>query len=550
MVLPKRPPRAANQQPTAPFSVVSYCPTASAVGTRVLLEGGNAVDAAVATGIALAVTYPQAGNIGGGGFMTIARTGDPEVYFLDYRETAPKAIRPAAFIDPDGRRSIRSVKGALPVGIPGTIAGFAEALRRFGTMGWDRLLGLSIDLAERGFWLTTRQAAYMNRYAHTFGDYASTRACFPSHEAGGYLPGTQFCQPELAQALRRLADAGPEDFYRGTTADCIVSQIAEDGGVLSHADLADYRAIWRPPYHCQFAGRSIYTAPLPSGGGLVIGAALGLLESSGFRDTPRASQERYAILARAFRVAFALRHRFAGDPDHLPEEVVDKVRAFAEQSYGANDLAELERAYVHQDTALLEPLRLTNTTHFSVLDAEGNAVSNTYSLNTLFGSKLVVGGCGFLLNNCLDDFRIGDDTPNWYGIIDGARNALAPERRAVGSMAPTIVRNPNSLDVEMVIGGSGGPMIATLVTQIVAGVFGDQRALPEAVAEPRVHHQYLKAELKVEKRIPPEKVLGIDLDNEPVVPALQLGIAAGIHKNENGQLSSVLDNRFATYQLQ
>ncbi len=527
-------------------TVVSYDPIASAMGSRVLLEGGNAVDAAIATGFALAVVYPQAGNLGGGGFMMIA-PNDGNVEFLDYRETAPRKLDAEQLITPASGLRAPSVFGALSVGVPGTVAGFAEAHKRYGRLSWDRVIGVAIDLAENGFRLTTRQAAYFSRYAQDLSYFDSTRHYFMSKGAD-YLPGSLIQQPHLTRCLRLLADRGPEEFYEGSIAELIANEIEAGGGVLDLDDLRAYEAHWRNPITTRFLGKEVISSPFPSGGGMVIALTLRLLEASGIDAHPPGSLARYNLLGRCFRVAFSLRHRYAADPETLTPEDVEEIENLFSMELKAGDLERFTETIVSQETAHAESLD-KNTTHYCVLDAEGNGVSNTYSLNTLFGSKLAVSGAGFLLNNSIDDFRIGENIPNWYGIIDGPRNQLMPGRRPVGSMAPTIVRSSNRPAVELLMGGSGGPTIPTLVTQAIVGTVIDGKSLHEALDAPRVHHQFQKAELCVEDMVPAEirEQLFVG-DPDPVRTVLRLGIGAGIERDPStGRVVGALDKRFSHY---
>ncbi|MEQ9504264.1 MAG: gamma-glutamyltransferase [Deltaproteobacteria bacterium] len=528
-----------------PGYVVSYCPVASAHGMRVLEEGGNAVDAAVATGLALAVTYPQAGNIGGGGFMLIAPHKEP-VSFLDYREVAPKNITPQDYLV-DGRRGEAMVLGAKSAAVPGTIAGFAKALETHGTMAWDRIVGQIVDLAENGVIITSRQAAYLNAYRETLSRFESTRKVF----GRSILPATRFLQPDLAQTFRRLAEHGPRDFYRGRLAALLLDEIRRGGGPMSLDDLVDFEAKWRVPFTCEAFGRRIWTAPFPSGGGLVVHLTLRILDGLGYASLPARSLERYQLLIRAFRVAFWMRQTYAVDPDFLTEEQQLEIETLLECRITRSQLEEWETK-LRQDKRLLENeaayLRSQNknTTHFSVLDSAGNAVSNTYSLNTLFGSKLVVNGAGYLLNNTLDDFGVGRGTPNWYGILDGDRNTLAGGRRPVGSMAPTIVEVDGV--PELVIGGSGGPTIPTMVVQTLLGLVLDGRSVAAALAEPRVHHQHSKAELRLENAVAQSIRDTLFLDDDPRTFVSRIGIGAAIHRDrDTGQVQAALDPRFGLH---
>jgi gamma-glutamyltranspeptidase/glutathione hydrolase len=528
-----------------PGCVVSYCPLASSIGARVLREGGNAVDAAVATGLALTVTYPQAGNIGGGGFLML-HTPSGEVHFLDYRETAPAKVKPEDLLSEDGRLSNRSVLGGMSVGVPGTVAGFAAALEKFGSMAWDRIVAMVIPLAESGVWLTTRQATCLDLYRESLSHFESTRRYFTSNGVAP-APGTLFVQSDLAATLRELAEQGPRAFYEGSIARKIAKEIAEDEGVLDLDDLAGYQPKWRQPLHRKFLDWHVFTPSLPSAGALVVQLTLGLLESQGIREMPRDSVERHDLLARAFRVAFGFEHRMSGDPDFLDPARVEQCYGEAESDKLREDLALLESRLPAQESLRGTPTRTrSNTTHFCVIDKQGMAVSNTYSLNTMFGSKLAVGGAGFLLNNGLDDFRIAANVPNWYDLLQGDRNQLRPGYRPVSSMTPTIVVSRGK--VEIVLGGSGGPRIPTAVVQTLLGVLSDRTTLGDAMRAPRVHHQLFPDETAIEMNVPERIATGLAAKGHNVVRVPQLGIEAGIRRDPvNDEITAILDTRFGDF---
>jgi gamma-glutamyltranspeptidase/glutathione hydrolase len=537
------PPRIDPTQNVENGSVVSYCPVASSFGARVLWEGGNAIDAAVATALALAVTYPQAGNLGGGGYMMIARKGG-DVHFLDFRETAPRKVKGEAFIGPDGSRSVDTLRGAMSVAVPGTIAGLAAALQKFGSWGWDRILAPIIDLAETGVWLTTRQAGYLMRFADSLKEFESTRRCFMLGTQN-YLPGSILRQPELGCALRLLASNGPDDFYKGAIARLITHEIARGGGFVDAEDLATYTPCWRDPIYRRFYGKDVATAALSSGGGLALSLSLGLMEGCGIDNTPSGSVQRGLLLARAFRVAFAIRHKVAADPDFLGSRELAEINDYLTRSLSQRDLDMLEKELVFP--APLPVHESISTTHFCVMDTLGNTVSCTYSLNTLFGSKLAVSGAGFLLNNSIDDFLIGRNVPNWYGVIDGPRNLLLPGRRPVGSMTPTVIRAADG-SIDLAIGASGGPMIPTVIAQVISGMFVDGKSLVESLAAPRIHHQYQRAELQVEHSFPEDVIRGLSALGDPVVRSPRLAIGAGIHFDRRTKMiSAALDPRFGQY---
>lgn len=514
--------------------VVSYCPIASSIGLRVLREGGNAIDAAVATGLALAVTYPQAGNLGGGGFMLI-RTADQREAFLDYRELSPRAITTEHFQgDPSA-----SVLGARSVAVPGTVAGFYEALRKYGTWAWDRTLAVPIDLAEKGFWITSRQGAYFNAYSSELARYKSTRDTF-FPDGAVPLAGTLFCQPHLAWSLRQLAEQGPDAFYRGSISDRLVSEIAAGGGILDHEDLDTYSSKWRDPLSRTIFGRRITTACPPSGGGLVVLVALSLLEASGFADMEIDSVDRVDLLRRAFRVAFATRRRFIADPDAFP--IAEAIAEAVGREYTSGSLEAAERELELPGLFTVAPPS-QNTTHFCVLDSYGNAVSNTYTLNTLFGSKLTARGTGFLLNNSINDFSLGSGVPNWYDLVEGSRARLVGGRRATGSMSPTIVSDGT---VQLVLGGSGGPHIPTMVTQTILRTVVDGLPLPRALVAPRVHHQFVPDQLKIEESFPSGVAESLAGRGVHFVRAQRLGIGIGIQRDasSNDRVFTMLDPRF------
>ncbi len=523
--------------------VVSYCPIASSIGTRVLHSGGNAIDAAVATGLALAVTYPQAGNLGGGGFMLV-RMASGERHFLDYRETAPRRMDASVFVNPDGSRSERALYGGAPVCVPGTVAGLAAALERLGTWSWDRIIGAVVDLAHTGTWVTTRQATYFNMHMDELSRYETSRE---TYLPGGSPPevGTLWHQPDLARTLRLLAEQGPGCFYSGELAERIVDTIREHDGILDADDLAGYRPTWRDPMVSSFCGRELITAPFPSGGGLVVRVSTAMLEANGVHTLPPSSPERYRLLVRAFRVAFELRRRMAGDPDFETPRERAAAAALLERSLAmAGNLDALEcELELDRPGPLGDGQPHKNTTHFSAIDREGNAVANTYSLNTLFGCKLVPRGCGFFLNNTMDDFSLSASAPNYYGIVEGRNNQPKPGRRPTGSMAPTLAVAADGA-VELILGASGGPRIPTAVTQLLVGVLCDDEILPVAMRAPRVHHQLVPDEIWVEPMLRMELQQALAGVRGGVAVHPRLGIGVGIHNHRDSVYAS-LDFRFS-----
>ena len=516
--------------------VVSYCPIASAIGKRVLNEGGNAIDAAVAVSFALAVTYPQAGNIGGGGFMMIYLDGG-ESHFLDYREMSPRNVQLEQYAEADA-----SVFGARAACVPGTVAGMAEALERFGTWSWDRILSLCIPLAETGTWVTTRQGAAYQFYASELERFPSTRDAF--FIAGRPpAPGHLVVSPDLARSFRDLAEEGPDVFYRGRIASLIEAEIRRGGGAMDLEDLASYRPRWREPIRTPFRNHELLTPPLPSTGGFVIKQTVDFIEGVGGEYLAIGSPAYMVLMARAFRAAYWLRREIGLDPDFLSETQAKSI----EEMYGKRmDLDTIEDELLNAPDV---PPRhrvetaTRSTTHFCVLDPQGNAVSNTYSLNTLFGAKLVVSGAGFLLNSSMDDFYLGPQGGNWYSLVDGEANLVRGGRRPVSSMAPTLLAHEGR--VRLLIGGSGGPRIPTMIAQILVGI--DELSLLEAIQTPRIHHQFLPNVVLFEPGMPEPILAGLSRAGFRLREQRALGIGAGIKWiPETDEINAVLDPRFGT----
>ena len=518
---------------------MSYDPIASAVGTRVLLEGGNAVDATVATALALAATYPQAGNLAGGGFMLIKPPGAP-AELLDYRESAPSKIDAELFKSAEHT----SVRGGLAVAVPGTVAGLAEAVRRFGSWGWDRLVRPAVELAEHGTWITNRQARYLGLYHKDLCVFPETANAILRTDGVPWQPGDLFRNPDLGKTLRMLGEYGPTAFSEGPIADAIIRTIQRYGGVMTHADLRDYKPIWRRPYTRKLFGHDITTASLPSGGGFVVLISLALLEAAGCVDLPVRSAARYELLGRAFRIAFALRAEFAGDPAVVPPEMLARCEQFTQAPFDAGSIERLERALgLVGERPVLEQTPSKNTTHMCAIDSNGMAVSNTYSLNTLFGSKLVAEGTGALLNNTIDDFGILPNVPNWYQLVEGKYNTLAPGLRPLGNMSPTIVSAGDV--VELAIGGSGGPRIPTAVVQTILGMYGNGMALSQAAGMPRVHHQFRPTQFDVEDAVESTHQAALERLGFDLVQFPRLGILSAVQYDLNAKtLMALLDPRF------
>ncbi|WP_020193240.1 gamma-glutamyltransferase, partial [Pseudomonas putida] len=441
----------------------------------------NAVDAAVATAFTLAVTYPEAGNIGGGGFMTLFVDGKP--YFLDYREVAPKAATRNMYLDDKGEVIENlSLVGARAAGVPGTVMGLWEAHQKFGKLPWSELLTPAIGYAKNGFKVAEKQYQYRNdaqgmfKTATNFNDYF-----------GNMKVGELFKQPEMAQTLERIADKGVSEFYQGKTADLLVAQMQADKGLITKEDLKDYKAVWREPMAVSWRGNVVYTAPPPSSGGVALAQLLGIKEdrAADFKGVAHNSAQYIHLLAEIEKRVFADRADYLGDPA-FTKVPVDQLVA---KDYLAKRAAQVNPKAI-SDTDKVKPgLEPHQTTHFSIVDKQGNAVSNTYTLNLDYGSGVVVKGAGFLLNDEMDDFSAKPGAANAFGVVGGDANAIEPGKRMLSSMSPSLMTRDGK--VELVIGTPGGSRIFTSIFQVMNNLYDYGMPLDKAVAAQRVHHQLL-----------------------------------------------------------
>ena len=453
----------------------------AAAASEVLRAGGNAVDAAVATAFALAVTYPEAGNLGGGGFMTLWMAG--KAYFLDYRETAPAAASAGMYLDARGEPVVdRSLVGNLSAGVPGTVRGMAEAHRRFGRLSWARDLAPAIRLARQGF------AVPKGLQAERDGSIASFAGLNFAHWFGGLKTGRLFRQPVLAATLTRIARGGDREFYEGRTADLLVAQMARGTkGLITRADLKGYAAKWRAPIEGKWQGFHIVTAPPPSSGGFGLLQLLDMKQDAAplFRGVALNSPQYLHLVSEIEKRVFADRAQYLGDPD----AVIVPIARLIDPGYIARRAAEIDPVNPSKLAAVHPGLEKPQTTHFSILDKWGNAVSNTYTLNGSFGAGVVVEGAGFLLNDEMDDFSVKPGAPNQFGVVGGDANAIAPGKRPLSSMSPTILTRDGR--VAMVIGTPGGSRIFTSVFQVLTDVYDFGLPLRQALTQPRFHHQLL-----------------------------------------------------------
>ncbi|WP_060508726.1 gamma-glutamyltransferase [Pseudomonas sp. NBRC 111124] len=451
------------------------------VAADILKKGGNAVDAAVATAFTLAVTYPEAGNIGGGGFMTLFVDGKP--YFLDYREVAPKAASRNMYLDDKGEVIENlSLVGVRAAGVPGTVMGLWEAHQKFGKLPWSELLTPAIGYAKNGFKVAEKQYQYRNdaqgmfKTATNFNDYF-----------GNMKVGELFKQPEMAQTLERIADKGVSEFYQGKTADLLVAQMQADKGLITKEDLKDYKAVWREPMALSWRGNVVYTAPPPSSGGVALAQLLGIKEdrAADFKGVAHNSAQYIHLLAEIEKRVFADRADYLGDPA-FTKVPVDQLVA---KDYLAKRAAQVNPKAISATDKVKPGLEPHQTTHFSIVDKQGNAVSNTYTLNLDYGSGVVVKGAGFLLNDEMDDFSAKPGAANAFGVVGGDANAIEPGKRMLSSMSPSLMTRDGK--VELVIGTPGGSRIFTSIFQVMNNLYDYGMPLEKAVAAQRVHHQLL-----------------------------------------------------------
>lgn len=481
--------------------VVTTDAFASQVGVDVLREGGNAVDAAIAVSFALAVVNPEAGNIGGGGFLVV-RMADGTVAALDYREVAPGAATRDMFLDAEGNVTDASVVGHLAAGVPGTVMGMWEAHQRFGTLPWERLLAPAIELA-RGFETGERFLRSLTpSMIEELSAFEASAAQFLPRDGQPPALGDTLRQPDLARTLERVRDLGPDGFYRGETADLIVAEMERGGGLISHADLADYTAVWRDPIAFTYRGHTVYSMPPSSSGGVTMAEAANILEQYDLSAMRWDGAERIHLLAEAWRRAYADRNHYLADPAFV-EMPLDVLTSDAYAAFRARDLdraaaspsatvAPAVEAFLDEGGAPVPPApdEGEHTTHYSIVDAAGNAVSVTTTINSWYGSKVTVEGAGFLLNNEMDDFAAKPGTPNQFGLVQGENNAVAPGKRMLSAMSPTVVLDPAGR-LLMVTGTPGGSTIITTVLQTVLNVIDHGMGVADAVLAPRVHHQHL-----------------------------------------------------------
>jgi gamma-glutamyltranspeptidase/glutathione hydrolase len=479
--------------------VVAQEKIAAQVGAEVMAQGGNAVDAAVATGFAMAVTYPRAGNIGGGGFMVIHSSTRNEDVTIDYRETAPQAATRDMFLGADGKPDIgKSRDSALGIGVPGTVAGLALALEKYGSGKFtlSDILQPAIRLARDGFVLGDDLADTLPDWRRRLSRWPASLRMITRTDGAALRPGDTLVQSELATTLTAIATQGPRGFYEGPVAAKLVDGIRNAGGIFALDDLKNYQAVIRPPVRGLYRGYDIVSMPLPSSGGTVLVETLNILEGFPMREMTQGTAPSLHLLIEAMKRAYADRARYLGDPAFVSAPVTTLLS----KDYAAKQRASIDLAHATPWTDALSavpPREGQNTTHYSVVDAAGNAVSNTYTLNFPYGVGLVAEGTGVLLNNELDDFTAAPGASNAFGLVGFEANLPGPGKRPLSSMSPTIVLKDGK--PVLVTGSPGGSRIISTVLQVIVDVLDYQMDIASAVAAPRLHHQWLPDEVRIER---------------------------------------------------
>ena len=476
-------------------AVVSAHPQSSRIGLTILKKGGNAIDAAIATEFALAVCHPEAGNIGGGGFMLI-RTSDGKTDVIDYREKAPSGSSRDMYLDKSGNVIPGSSTDThLSSGVPGTVDGMLKAHSKYGKLPFNELIQPAIDLAEHGFPVTMRQASDLNSNRKTFIERNSIKTAFVKDSL--WREGDTLIQPNLAETLKRIRDYGRDGFYTGKTAHYIIKEMKRGNGIISEQDLLDYKSVSRQSISTEYKGYKIITVPPPSSGGIILIQLLKMTEPYSLKEWGFHSPRAIHLITEAERRAFADRSEFAGDPDYVnvPEKELLSAKYLHERMKSFNE----NHATSSQELGPGSPGKYISeeTTHYSVVDAMGNAVAATTTLNNTFGNSIVADSAGFLLNDEMDDFSVKPGFPNMYGLVGGEANSIKPGKRMLSSMTPTIVEKKGKL--LLVLGSPGGSTIPTTVFQVVINVLEYGLSIDKAVDAGRFHHQWYPDWISFEK---------------------------------------------------
>lgn len=494
--------------------VVSQHHLASQVGADILAKGGNAVDAAVATGFAMAVVLPKAGNIGGGGFMLVYLAEEEKTIAIDYREMAPALANIDMYLDEDGNVKRKEMLTQKAAGVPGTVAGFYFAHAKYGKLSWAEVLGPAIHLAEEGFMVSLNLAKELEQNIRRLGRTKGSIDLFYRGGGNPYQAGEIFKMPDLARVLKLIAEKGPDGFYKGEVADLIVAEMERSNGIITHEDLASYEVLVREPVKSTYKGHDVVSMPPPSSGGIHIIQILNILDNFDLKTMGPGSAGTLSTMAEAMKYAYADRSEHLGDPDRYDVP----VEWLTSKEYGAEIAAKIKENGVQPSSAIkpgeAPAYESPDTTHISVADKWGNVVSNTYTINYSYGSGIVVEGAGFLLNNEMDDFSAKPGAPNAYGLIGDEANAISPGKRPLSSMSPVIVFKDGK--PVFISGSPGGSLIISAVVQSLVNYLEFNMGVGDAVAQTRIHHQWLPDVLQIEPGFNPDtyeklKAMGYDI---------------------------------------
>jgi gamma-glutamyltranspeptidase/glutathione hydrolase len=518
-------------------AVVCAHPLASKVGVAMMQQGGNAIDAVIATQLALAVVYPGAGNIGGGGFM-VAQLANGTSLALDYREMAPASASRDMYLDKNGNViEGKSINGHLSGGVPGTVAGLFESLK-YARLPFKKLIQPAIDLAEKGYVLTDREAASLNGIQGDLQKYNTEPSAFQRNRK--WKAGDTLVQPDLARTLKRIRDQGAAGFYEGETARLIVEEMKRGNGIVTYEDLKNYKAKWRTPHVFDYKGYTVVGMPMPSSGGALLHQMMKMVEyrplpSYGFLS-PMAVQ----LMVEAERRAYADRAEYMGDADLYPVP----QKGLTDDKYLEDRMKDFQPG-VAGNSNQVKPGRIPKeseqTTHISVIDNQGNAVSVTTTLNNSYGSKTVIGGAGFFLNDEMDDFSAKPGVPNLYGAVGGEANAIAPGKRMLSSMTPTLVLQHGK--PFLVVGTPGGTTIPTSVFQTIVDIIDFKLSTQDAVYKPKFHHQWLPDQVDVERTFPEDVRTALEKMGYKLHERAAIGRTEVIKVLPDGRFEAVADNR-------
>ena len=520
-------------------AVVSAHPLASEAGAKMLREGGNAFDAAIATQLALAVVYPQAGNIGGGGFL-VATTPEGKYLALDYRETAPSKASFDMYWDKNGNANTDlSQNGRLAVGVPGSISGMFETIK-YAKLPFSKLIEPAIDLAQKGFAITEQEAGLLNRHKADFLKHNKNKIAFVKDNL--WKAGDLLLQPELAETLKRIQKVGEKEFYEGKTAELIVEEMKLGNGIIQRKDLKNYKTKQRKALVFNYKDHQVVSMPMPSSGGTLLAQMLKMVSYEDLSKYQMNSEEAVQIMVEAERRAYADRAEYMGDPDFIE----DKTQMLISNDYLKSRWKSFDKntATPSKDVGkIINPNQKesTETTHISILDKFGNAVSVTTTLNGLYGSKTVVSGAGFFLNNEMDDFSVKPGVPNMYGAVGGEANKIQPGKRMLSSMTPTVVLKDGK--VKMVVGTPGGTTIPTSVFQAIVDVIDFKQNANFSVNAPKFHHQWLPEVVKVENKFPETTIKALEKKNYKFEKVSHIGRTEVIVVDSNQNIHAVADGR-------